>query len=110
MDNEPSLRVAPLSAQIARGLIRDRAMRRRLMTGALLVATVLIVGGLIAERVADRHEHWFLFLVYWIACGWITITALLLALMDMLVIRREARAARGTLERGISQPDRPGQQ
>ena len=37
------------------------------------------------------REHPSLFILYWLACAWATMTGLLLALFDMLMIRGAAR-------------------
>ncbi len=43
------------------------------------------------------REHPVLFLFYWLACAWATLTAVLLALYDLLVIRAEVRRERRRL-------------
>ena len=37
------------------------------------------------------REHPALFILYWLACAWATMTGLLLALYDMLMVRVAAR-------------------
>ena len=43
------------------------------------------------------REHPVLFVFYWLACAWGTLTAVLLALYDMLAIRAEVRRERRRL-------------
>ena len=47
------------------------------------------------------REHPLLFLFYWLACAWGTLTAVLLALYDMLVIRADARREKRRLAKEI---------
>ena len=49
---------------------------------------------------SDRwaREHWLIYFVYWAACAWLTLTGVLLALLDILLIRAAARAMRRELE------------
>jgi len=42
-----------------------------------------------------EHPGWFL--LFWVACGWLTLTAFLLALFDLLMVRAQDRAARRIL-------------
>jgi hypothetical protein len=47
-----------------------------------------------------EHPRWFLF--FWVACAWLTFTALLLALFDLLILRVHDRAARKTLREKLN--------
>lgn len=99
-DEPKQLDVPSFAVHSTRGLIRDRKMRRALMVGCVVVALLLIVGGsTVFNSALNPHEHPVWFILYWIACGWVTILALLLAMFDLLVVRREARAQRENLER-----------
>ena len=40
-----------------------------------------------------------LYVLYWVACVWLTVAGMLLAVLDMLVIRAAARATRRRMER-----------
>jgi len=42
-----------------------------------------------------EHPGWFLF--FWVTCAWLTLTAFLLALFDLLMVRAQDRAARRIL-------------
>jgi uncharacterized membrane protein YedE/YeeE len=98
MDQGPSekrFRTAPFAAHAARGLIRDQRTRRVTM-GALLAAAVLmiVVGSTFLEHWLAERGHLLWFVLFWGACGWLTVTALLLAAFDLLMLRVQARAAR----------------
>ena len=68
------------------------------MVIVLAVALVLIVLGSTALRTAlDPHEHPGWFISFWLICAWLTITAMLLALFDLLMLRADARRARREL-------------
>ena len=100
---EKRLKMAPFIVHATRGLIRDQRMRRRTMGMLLAVAVIMILTGTFALGAwLDPREHrgWFLF--FWLACGWLTITALLLALLDLLIVRVETRRTRKELEERIT--------
>jgi len=42
-----------------------------------------------------EHPGWFL--LFWVTCAWLTLTAFLLALFDLLMVRAQDRAARRIL-------------
>lgn len=55
------------------------------MSIALLLALVCLVFAM----VLDAREHLLLALLGWFGCAWITISAVLLAIYDLLAVRRE---------------------
>ena len=62
---------------------------------SLVLAVVMLVAGLTVLRPwLDPHEHPWRFIFFWFACAWETVLVLLLALLDLLLIRAQARAAR----------------
>jgi drug/metabolite transporter (DMT)-like permease len=89
-DEQPRLRLLPFATHVTRGLVREKKMRRALMLLALVLAALMIVAGVtvLADYIAP-HQHRYRALTYWLACGWITLTALLLALFDLVAVRRE---------------------
>ena len=91
------LEVAPFAAQSARGLIRDRKTRRMTTLGALVLALVFLCFAV----VIDAHEHLLIAALCWFACAWMTVLVVLLAIYDLLVVRRESRAAREDLRRQL---------
>ena len=95
---EKRLRVAPFAVHATRGLLRDPGPRRKMMAIVIAVSLILVVTGLTVLRSSlDPHEHPARFGLFWFACGWITVTALLLALLDLLLVRAEARRTRRAL-------------
>ena len=95
---EKRLRMAPFIMHATRGVIRDQRVRRRTMGILLIVAVIMIATGTFALGAwLDPREHRALFLFFWLACAWLTITALLLALLDLLILRVEARRGREAL-------------
>ncbi len=92
---EKKLSVPSFATHSARGIIRDPGGRRRVMLGLLALAVIMVVLGSTVLRAAlDPHERLLWFSGYWLACAWLTISALLLALFDLLTVRAQARAAR----------------
>ena len=69
-----------------RGIIREQNVRRSAMFFVMLCALVMLFLG---ATFLDGwlREHPVLFVLYWFACAWATLTAVLLALYDMLAIR-----------------------
>ena len=71
-----------------------------LLAGALILITFGLFG---AKTWLEPHEHPVRFIFFWFICGWITLTALLLALLDVLLLRTEARRRRKRLRDEISE-------
>ena len=74
----------------------------------LVVALVLLFAGstLLHSTLNPRaHPVWFIF--YWLVCGWLTVTAMLLALFDLLVTRAQARKAETSLRNDLSDTQSP---
>ena len=103
-----SFRVVPFSIHATRGLLRDERSRRKTMAICLLVAVIMLVAGLTVLRPwLDWHEHPWRFILYWFVCAWQTLLVLLLALLDLLLIRAQARAARKAISDGVSKATAP---
>lgn len=47
-------------------------------------------------------EHPLLFALYWLACVWITVCVMLMAIYDLLVVIRAGRAARRAARRELT--------
>jgi cobalamin synthase len=91
--------MAPFAAHASRGLIRDQAARRKMMLVSLGVAGGLaVVGSTFLKDVLNPREHPVWFILFWLACAWMTVLAVLLALFDMLAVRAQARAAERELK------------
>lgn len=103
---EKKLRIVSFAAHAARGLVRDQVMRRKTMFVVVLLALVLLFcGATFLAPVLDPRERpgWFIF--YWLVCAWVTVTAVLLAVFDLLLVRAEARAARRGLAQKLAEPE-----
>ena len=97
------LRVVPFSIQATRGLLRDERSRRKTMAVCLLVAVIMLLAGLTVLRPwLNPQEHPWRFILYWFACAWQTLLVLLLALLDLLLVRAQARDARKSIRDGFS--------
>ncbi len=67
-----------------------------LVLGAL---ALLLAGSTILDGTLRSHPWWFL--AFWGACAWLTLTAMLLAIWDLLCLRIAARAAERILSRQV---------
>ena len=87
--------MVPFTIHATRGLLRDQRSRRKTMAISLLFAIALVGTGLTVLRPwLDPREHPWRFILFWLACAWDTVLVLLLALLDLLLLRAQARAAR----------------
>jgi len=85
---------------VSKGILRDRHMRRTVLFWIVIAALLLLGLG------ATLLDGWLvanplLFVLYWGACAWLTLTAVLLALFDMLMLRGEAARERRRLKREV---------
>ena len=53
------------------------------------------------------REHFFRFAFYWLAVGWLTMVAALLAIYDLLMLRVQHRLVRRELRQRILGEDHP---
>lgn len=90
---------------LSKGILRDTRLRRNVMLWLMAAALVMLFLGswLMSDDWARRH--YVLYFLYWAFCLWITLTAVLLAVFDMLIIRATARAMRRQIERDIAHID-----
>ena len=106
--NEKKLRIASFSTHAARGLVRDQTMRRKAMFWTVLVAVgMLFLGATFLAPVLNSPENRAWFVLYWLACAWVTITVFLLAIFDLLMVRAEARATRRELAKKLTKANSP---
>ncbi|MBA3960307.1 MAG: hypothetical protein H0X40_00185 [Chthoniobacterales bacterium] len=106
--NEKRLRLVSFAAHAARGLVRDQSARRKAMFAIVVVACVMLFCGstFLAPLLAPHQRPvWFIF--YWAACAWLTATAVLLALFDLLLVRTQGRAARRALAERLKKAEAP---
>jgi hypothetical protein len=102
--------MVPFTIQATKGLLRDQRSRRVLMAISIGVTLVLLLCGLTVLRAwLDPHEHPWRFILYWLLCGWQTLLALLLALLDVLMVQAQARAARKALHEDAKQKEASGE-
>ena len=95
--------MAPFTIQATRGLLRDAKLRRIMMAITVAIAVVMLVVGLTVLRAwLDPHEHPWRFILFWFACAWQTLLAVLLALFDLLLAKVEAREARRALREQVA--------
>ena len=75
-------------------MVGDQNSRRKTMFILLLVALGLVFSGsTFFESALNPRERPIWFILFWIVCGWLTLTALLLAIFDLLIVKVEARKA-----------------
>src|SRR2546423_15182518 len=101
MDNSPDekpLESTSVVVQATRGVIRDQNTRRKAMLFLLAFALLLlIVGFTFLQSSLILREHPWRVIFFWVVCIWLTFTALLLALFDLLLLRLQARRAERAL-------------
>jgi protein-S-isoprenylcysteine O-methyltransferase Ste14 len=79
-------------------------MRRKAMFLTVIVALVMLFcGATFLAPVLDPKIRPGWFVTYWLACVWVTVTALLLAVFDLLLARQQARDEKCTLARRIAE-------
>jgi len=111
MDEPPQkpLRTVSFVVHATRGVIRDPNVRRKTMFILLVVALLLLFLGstfLAATLNPRQHPGWFIF--FWFVCAWLTLTALFLAVFDMVVIRLQGRKAERRLREKFPDNATPG--
>ena len=73
------------------------------MLATLIAAlAMIIIGSTFLREVLDHREHPVWFILFWSACAWLTVSAVLLAIFDLLIVRAQARAARKALDAQIT--------
>ena len=105
METQPpkkSFWMVPFTIHVTRGLLRDASSAGKPCV-SLLVAVVMLITGLTVLRPwLNPHEHPWRFILFWFACAWDTFLALLLAVLDMLLLRAQARATRRAIQEEFS--------
>ncbi|MFN2540567.1 MAG: hypothetical protein ABR514_00155 [Chthoniobacterales bacterium] len=100
--NEKPLRTFSFIIHATRGVIREPVVRRKTMFVLVIVALVLLFSGsTFLQRFLNPREHPFWFILFWLACAWVTVTAMLLAIFDLLMVRLEARRAERRLRESL---------
>src|ERR1041385_914217 len=96
--NEKKLRFVSFAIHATRGLVRDQRTRRKTMFWIVIAAVLMLFcGATFLAPSLDPHIRPGWFILYWLACAWITVTAVLLALLDLLLVRTQAQMERRAL-------------
>ena len=96
--NEKHLQTTSFVVHATRGVIRGQNTRRKAMLFLLALALLLLISGFtVLQPALNPREHPWRVIFFWIVCIWLTFTALLLALFDLLVLRLQARRAERAL-------------
>ena len=103
MAEEPArLKIVSFAIHSARGVIRDQSTRRWVMFITLVIAMLMLFSGTtFLQPLLSPREHPGWFVLFWLACAWLTLTALLLALFDLLMLRVQDRVARKILREKV---------
>lgn len=108
MNEEPDkpLQTTSFVVHATRGVLRDQPARRRTMLMLLVAAVVLLIAGFtFLQPVLNPHQHPWRVIFFWLVCVWLTLTALLLAVFDLLILRLQARRAERASREKMSQAD-----
>ena len=98
LPEEKRLRTTSFVMHATRGVIRDQNARRKTMLVLLMLELLLLISGFtFLQPALNPQEHPWRVILFWIVCIWLTFTATLLALFDLLVLRLEARRAERAL-------------
>ena len=85
---------------IAKGILRDQSARRSAMFIILLAAIILLfLGSTLLNNYLSENVGTFL--IYWGACGWLTLTAFFMSIYDLLSLRALARQEQARAKREI---------
>lgn len=99
---EKQLRAVSFVIHATRGVIRDQKVRRKTMLILIVLALLfLFAGSTFLQAPLNPREHPLGFLLFWMCCGWLTLTAILLALFDVLMVKLESRRERRALREGL---------
>jgi hypothetical protein len=92
-----SLPVFNLIIPITRGIIRSQRARRMIMFYDVIIAMVMLFSGSSVLRGWLRANP-LIFVIFWAACAWLTLLAVLLALFDLVAVRAAWRREKRRLE------------
>jgi hypothetical protein len=98
LPDEKRLRTTSFIVHATRGVVRDQNTRRKAMLSLLALALLWLISGFtFLQPALNPQEHPWRVILFWIVCIWLTFTAMLLALFDLLVLGLEARRAERAL-------------
>jgi hypothetical protein len=102
------LRTFSFVIHATRGVIRNQNTRRKTMFGTVFSALVLLFcGSTILRSTLNPHEHPGWFILFWLLCAWLALTAMLLAVFDVLMVRAEGRKAERVLRPELPSTETP---
>ena len=79
-----------------------------MFTLLVIALALLFAGSTFLQSLLNPHQHPVWFILFWFVCGWLTLTAMLLAAFDLVRVRLDARKAERMLQEKFSQPDSQG--
>ena len=94
--------VIRITVLLSKAIIRDPVLRRKSMFWIIGIAVLMLFLGQLLLSDDWRQKHPMLYLCYWFGCAWLTLTGVLLAVLDILVIRAAARTTRRRLEKELA--------
>lgn len=104
---EKNLETVSFVVHATRGVIRDQRTRRKAMVVLLALAVLMLFAGFtVFQSMMNPREHPWFVISFWIVCVWLTFTAVLLAIFDLLIIRREGRQAQRALRKKLEISDK----
>jgi hypothetical protein len=90
---------------ITKGILHDQHTRRMTMFVILISALVLLFAGwTFLNGILIANPVWFI--GYWAVCAWLTFSAFLLAIYDLIAIRIKAQRERRALREEIFGADK----
>jgi hypothetical protein len=89
-----------LAVAISKGIIRDQRSRRTVLFFVISAAVLMVFAGAVLLEGWLAANPW-IFIAYWGACIWLTFLSFLLAVHDLLMLRREARRERQRLKGSV---------
>ena len=108
--NGKPLRTISFVIHATRGVVRDQVVRRKTMFALLVVALLLLFSGsTFLQGVINPRAHPFWFVLFWVVCAWLTITAMLLAIFDLLIVRLAGRRAKRQLRERLEETSNSNQ-
>ena len=89
-----------LLLQTTQGIIRDQAVRRVAMFVIVIAALLMLFAGVTFLAGWLEGDRW-VFLIYWVVCAWLTMTAILLAIFDLIAVRLLLRRERRKMKHEV---------
>jgi cytochrome b subunit of formate dehydrogenase len=94
--------------QTTKGIIRDQSVRRTVMFVIVLAALLMVFAGMTFLSGWLAGDKWT-FLIYWVACAWLAMTSILLAIFDLLAVQLLLRRERKRIKKDIFGKEEDGE-